>query len=115
MLLSRFHAGEFFVAGGEPLFILGDTSRLRVRLEVDDIDAFRVSQGARCALLGDDGEKIADGVVLRLAPRMGRRGLSIESPTARSDVRVREVFVDAGSVASLVPGQRVWGHIVPST
>jgi hypothetical protein len=47
---------------------------------------------------------------------MGRRGLAIESPTARADVRVREVFVEAPTPSSslLIPGQRVWGHIVPS-
>jgi hypothetical protein len=44
---------------------------------------------------------------------MGRRGLAIESPTARADVRVREVFVEAAATSTLVPGQRVWGHIVP--
>src|ERR1019366_9292261 len=46
VLLSRFHVGEFFNVGGVPLFVLGDTSSLQVRLEVDEIDAFRVKDGA---------------------------------------------------------------------
>jgi multidrug efflux pump subunit AcrA (membrane-fusion protein) len=113
VLLSRFHVGEFFNVGGVPLFVLGDTSSLQVRLEVDEIDAFRVKDGAPCTLYGDDNQKIVAGAVLRLAPQMGRRGLAIESPTARADVRVREVFVEVSGASSLVPGQRVWGHVIP--
>ncbi len=115
VLLSRSHAGEIFNVGSAPLFVLGDTSKLQVRLEVDEIDAFRVRDGAPCVLFADDNRKIADGAVYRIAPQMGRRGLAIESPTARADVRVREVFVEApGAGPSLIPGQRVWGHVVAS-
>jgi multidrug efflux pump subunit AcrA (membrane-fusion protein) len=114
ILQSRAHGGEFFAVGGAPLFILGDVSRLQVRLEVDEIDASRVGARARCALFADDNSPVAQGVVYRLAPQMGRRGLPIESPTARADVRVREVFVETPGSSGLLPGQRVWGHVVPS-
>jgi multidrug resistance efflux pump len=113
VLLSRFHAGEFFNVGQGPLFVLGDTSKLQVRLEVDEIDAFRVKEGAACTLYADDNRALATATVFRIAPQMGRRVLSIEAPTARADVRVREVFVETAGSATLVPGQRVWGHIVP--
>jgi hypothetical protein len=113
ILTSRSHPGEFFAVGGAPLFVLGDTSRLQIRLEVDEIDASRVGEGGRCALFADDNSPLGEGVVYRLAPQMGRRGLSIESPTARADVRVREVFVEARGSAALLPGQRVWGHVAP--
>jgi multidrug resistance efflux pump len=114
VLLDRRHPGEFFTVGGAPLLVLGDTSRLQVRLEVDEIDAFRVREGAGCTLYGDDNRKIVAGTVFRIAPQMGRRGLAIESPTARADVRVREVFVEASGASGLIPGQRVWGHLVPT-
>ena len=42
---------------------------------------------------------------------MGRRALPLESPTARSDVRVREVFVEVPAAAAFLIGQRVWGHV----
>jgi len=113
VLLSRFHVGEFFTVGPTPLFVLGDTSRLQIRLEVDEIDASRVAASAGCTVYGDDGARLLDGVVIRLAPRMGRRGLAIESPTARADVRVREIFVEVAGGGALVPGQRVWGHLAP--
>jgi HlyD family secretion protein len=113
VLLSRSHAGEYFGVGGAPLLVLGDTSKLQVKLEVDEIDALRLAEGAACSIYADDDERIAEGVVLRLAPEMGRRGLPIESPTARADVRVREVFVEVPASPVMLPGQRVWGHIVP--
>jgi multidrug efflux pump subunit AcrA (membrane-fusion protein) len=111
VLLSRYHAGEFFEVGGAPLFILGDLSRLRLRAEVDEIDVLRFETGAACGIYGDDNERIADGTVFRMAPRMGRRGLPVETPTARADIRVREVFVEVASSAALLPGRRVWAHI----
>jgi multidrug resistance efflux pump len=114
ILLSRFHPGEHYDPGAGPLFLLGDTARLRVRLEVDEIDALDVRAGARCALVSDAGAPLGEGVVDRAAPRMGRRRLSLESPTARADVRVREVFVDVAAATALVPGQRVWGRAVRS-
>jgi multidrug efflux pump subunit AcrA (membrane-fusion protein) len=114
VLASRFHAGEYIGLGGEPLFVIGDLSRLRIRLEVDEIDAPRVAAGASCAIYGDNNARLGDGTVFRIAPRMGRRGLPIDTPTARADVRVREVFVEVPAATRLVPGQRVWGHATPA-
>lgn len=115
VLLGRSHAGEFYNAGAGPLFLLGDMTRLQVRLEVDEIDALAVSRGAPCALHSDAGDRLAEGTVVRIAPKMGRKGLPVESPTARSDVRVREVFVEIPATAKLIPGQRVWGHTSRAT
>jgi multidrug resistance efflux pump len=111
VLVSRAHAGEFYAAGAGPLLVLGDTTRIQLRLEVDEIDASAVAGGAATAIYSDGGERLAQGAVFRIAPRMGRKGLPIESPTARQDVRVREVFVEVPASSGLVPGQRVWGHV----
>jgi multidrug resistance efflux pump len=110
VLLSRFHPGEFYGVGAGPLFVLGDLSRLQVRLEVDEIDAQAIERGAPCVLYSDGGARLAEGTVARLAPKMGRRALPLESPTSRADVRVREVFVEIPAASKVIPGQRVWGH-----
>jgi multidrug resistance efflux pump len=110
VLLSRYHAGEFYDVGAGSLFVLGDLTRLQVRLEVDEIDAFGIQPGAPCTLYSDAGVRLAEGTVVRLAPKMGRRALPLESPTARADVRVREVFVEIPATSKLIPNQRVWGH-----
>jgi hypothetical protein len=67
--------------------------------------------GAPCRIYGDDNESITQGVVIRLAPSMGRRALPVETPTARADIRIREVFVEVPNHVALVPGRRVWGHV----
>jgi multidrug resistance efflux pump len=110
ILLSRLHAGEFYSAGVGPLFVLGDMTRLQVRLEVDEIDAAVPVPGDVCTIYSDAGVRLTAGTIVRLAPKMGRRALPLESPTARADVRVREVFVQVPSTSGLVPNQRVWGH-----
>lgn len=110
ILLSRFHPGEFYGPGVGPLFVLGDMSRLQVRLEVDEIDAHDVQDGAPATLYSDGGVRLAEGSIARLAPKMGRRALPLESPTERTDVRIREVFVEIPATAPVVPGQRVWGR-----
>ena len=115
ILLSRFHVGEFYSPNAGALFVLGDLTRLQVRLEVDEIDALDLRVGAPCSLYSDGGLLLAQGTVVREAPRMGRRALPLESPTARVDVRVREVFVEVSATAGLVPGQRVWGHTPRNT
>ena len=113
VLWSRFQPGELYTQGAQALFVLGDTSRMQVRLEVDEIDAARVEVGMPCVLYTDGGQRLGEARVVRLAPLMGRRGLTTETPTSRADVRIREVFVEVRGPASLVPGQRVWGHAGP--
>lgn len=110
VLTSRYHPGEFYSPAAGPLFVLGDMTRLQVRLEVDEIDAPDVRVGAPCVLSSDAGQPLAQGTIVRVAPRMGRRALPLESPTARADVRVREVFVEVPPTVLLIPGQRVWGR-----
>lgn len=110
VLLSRFHPGEFYDPGAGPLLVLGDMTRLQVRLEVDEIDAPDVRVRAPCDLVSDGGQPLAQGTIARVAPKMGRRALPLESPTARADVRIREVFVEIPATAPVIPGQRVWGH-----
>jgi len=47
-------------ARGAPLFVLGDVSRLRVHMEVDEIDAMRVMEGATCTIYGDDPIRLVE-------------------------------------------------------
>jgi HlyD family secretion protein len=115
ILQSQFRVGEFFSLNGAPLFLLGDLTRLQVRLEVDEIDSLEVSLGAPCSINSDSGAVLGDGRVVHLAPRMGRRALRIESPLAKEDVRIREVLVDVAATPRLIPGQRVWGRIKRQT
>lgn len=108
ILWSRYRAGEFYTAGAQALFVLGDVSRLQVRVDVDEIDAARVSVGALATLRAEGVLQRLAGRVVWVSPKMGRKNLLVERPTARDDVRVREVLVETVAAAPLLPGLRVW-------
>jgi HlyD family secretion protein len=108
ILWSRYRAGEFYAAGGQSLFVLGDVTRLQVRVDVDEIDVPRVSVDAQATIRVDGSPELTPGRVVWLSPKMGRKNLLVETPTARNDVRIREVLVETAAVARLLPGLRVW-------
>ena len=86
----------------------GALSRLQVRVDIDEIDAQRVEVGAAATIRMDGSPERAQGLVLSLSPRMGRKNLLVETPTSRNDVRIREVLVETTAVRELLPGARVW-------
>ena len=108
VLWSRYRAGEFYAAGSQALFVLGDVSRLQVRVDVDEIDAQRVAVGAPATVRVEGSPERTQGRVLWLSPKMGRKNLLVETPTARNDVRIREVLVETAAARPLLPGARVW-------
>jgi len=108
VLWSRYRAGEFYTAGSQALFVLGDVSRLQVRVDVDEIDAQRVAVGALATIRVEGSAERTQGRVVSLSPRMGRKNLLVETPTARNDVRIREVLVETPAARPLLPGSRVW-------
>lgn len=111
VLWSRHHVGEFYAPGQGPLIVVGDDRHLQVRLEVDDGDAPLVPVDARVELRDDGGAPLGSGSVVRVAGMYGSRSVATERPTARTDARVREVFVEVDAPARVAPGQRVWGQI----
>lgn len=115
VLWSRRHAGEYYEPGQGPLVVLGDVSKLQVRLEIDDGDGDGLHPGAPCELRNDAGAVLAEGAVHRLAIEYGSRTLVPERPTARTDARVREAFVEVAPSRTLAPGLRVWGYCARST
>jgi multidrug efflux pump subunit AcrA (membrane-fusion protein) len=111
VLWSRRHVGELFLPSATPLMVLGDVNRLQIRAEVDELDSTLVRVGLRCEAFDDSGARVTGCTVARLSPEFGRRALGFEAPTARADVRVREVVVEVDPGTSLAPGQRFWVHI----
>lgn len=107
VLWSRYRVGEFYSAGAQGLFVLGDVSRLQVRVDVDEIDSQRVLLGAPATIRMDGSPTQVQGRVVWLSPKMGRKNLLVETPTARNDARIREVLV-ATADRQLLPGARVW-------
>jgi HlyD family secretion protein len=78
-----------------PILSLADTSRLRVRAEVDERDVGRVFVGQRVVVRGDAWDDAGvPGIVVRLGAQMGRKTAKSADPAEKSDRDVLEVLVD---------------------
>jgi HlyD family secretion protein len=94
--------------GDTPILVLGDTSRLRVRAEVDEADIAWVFPEQSAYVKADAyGERRFPGRVSRLGTLMGRKSLRNEQPMERTDTRVLEVLIDLEPGTQLPVGLRV--------
>jgi HlyD family secretion protein len=105
ILQCKVHAGEYAAAGplSQPLILMGDTTRLHVRAEIDEEDAWRLKDGAHASgtMRGNSGARLPLRLVRvepYVIPKRNLAGISSE----RVDTRVLQV------VFSLEPGARVY-------
>jgi HlyD family secretion protein len=96
VLKTMLRPGESFsTLVPRPILSLADTSRLRVRAEVDERDVGRVFAGQRVMVRGDGWEGPGiPGRVGRLGAQMGRKTVRTGDPAEKSDRDVLEVLVD---------------------
>ncbi len=92
-----------------PAVVLSDTSKLRVRAYVEELDAPRVEVGMRARVTVDGlPGKVFVGKVQRISPRMMRKTLFRDAPEEHYDVKTREIWIDLESADdALVVGLRV--------
>jgi HlyD family secretion protein len=107
------HAGEQVTELGDtPIVVVGDTSRLRVRAEVDEADIALVRAGQTAYVQADAyGERRFPGRVSRIGKLMGRKTLRNEQPAERVDTRVLEVLIDLEPGTELPVGLRVDAYL----
>jgi multidrug resistance efflux pump len=96
VLRVEIHAGETVSSlVPRPLFLLADTSRLRVRAEVDERDIGRVHVGQPVQVTADAlGPAVLTGKVVRLSPLMGRRTVVSGDPAEKTDRDTLEVLAE---------------------
>jgi multidrug resistance efflux pump len=106
-------AGEYHnPATGTPLLTMGDLSRMRVRIDVDERDVARLAVGQRGHVVVEAfGDRRFAGQVVEVARRMGRKNLRTDEPTERIDTRIREVTIELADGHELVPGLRATGYL----
>ncbi|QDV79781.1 HlyD family secretion protein [Botrimarina mediterranea] len=91
-----------------PTVVLADTSRLRVRAFVEELDAPRVMLGAPVTITADGlPEHTYEGRVVSLSPRMAAKTLTTGRPNELHDTKTREVMVEVRGGAGLIVGLRV--------
>jgi HlyD family secretion protein len=78
-----------------PILQVGDTSRLRVRTEIDETEVSRVQLGQRAWVTAPafPNQKFF-GRVSRISNRMGRKTVRSDEPTDKADTNVLDAFVD---------------------
>ena len=113
ILRVKYRDGEYYnVQGSEPLLILGDTSKLRVRMDVDERDVGKLKMGATAFAVADAyrGARFS-GKVTEISRRMGRKNIRTDDPVERIDTKILEVVFDLDDPTQLVPGLRVMSYL----
>jgi HlyD family secretion protein len=107
--------GESVSAGSQsPILNLGDTSRLRVRVDVDEADVARIRIGQKAFFTADAyaGRKFT-GQVTSIAQALGRKKVRTDEPTERVDKKILETLVELDPGQSLPLGLRVDAFLLP--
>lgn len=114
VLQVKVRQGELYsFAGVEPLVVMGDTTTLRVRMDVDERDVARVQLGAAAWVTADAfGATRFPGRVVNVGRRFGRKNVRTDDPVERNDTKILEVIIQLDARGQLVPGQRVSSFIV---
>jgi multidrug resistance efflux pump len=113
ILQLKMRIGEYYnPAASDPFLVLGDTRKLRVRLDIDERDVARIALGMAAYVTADafPGKRFA-GKVVEIGRRMGRKNVRTDDPTERIDTKILEVVVDLDESQGLIPGLRVVGYV----
>jgi hypothetical protein len=117
ILSLKVRPGDYAAPGGDPLLLLGDTSHLRVRMDVDERDVGELRLGAPAYVTADTyGGTRFGGSVVEIGHRMGRKNVRTDDPTERIDTKILEVVIELAEPAGasgdrLIPGQRVMAYV----
>jgi HlyD family secretion protein len=109
----RMRAGEYFnPQGSEPLVIMGDVSKIHVRMDVDERDVARVHVGTPAFATANafSGKRFA-GKVVDVGRRMGRKNIRTDDPVERIDTKILEVVIELDAPEGLLPGLRVTSYL----
>jgi multidrug resistance efflux pump len=110
ILQCKVRAGEYAQVGPlpQPLILMGNTSRLHVRADVDEQDAWRVRAGA-AAVASPRGEGSTHHPLhfVRFEPYVIPKKNLTNDATERTDSRVLQVIFALDRGAPLRPGQQV--------
>jgi multidrug resistance efflux pump len=98
----------------QPVLIVADLSRRRVRAFVEELDVARVEVGCRATVTADGiPGKTFTGQVALVLPRMGKRAPQSDAPNEMKDIYYREVMIDLDGGDELPTNLRVQVRIQP--
>lgn len=92
----------------QPIIVIGDTSTVVVKAEVDERDISKIKVGQRAFVRSAAfPNRDFEGRVSRLAPTLGPPQLNQRGPRRPTDVEVLEVTIELENAGPLLPGLRV--------
>jgi HlyD family secretion protein len=98
----------------DPILTIGDRSRLRVRLDVDETDVSRVHVGQRAYVTAEAfGTQRFWGHVGRVGQQLGPKNVRTDEPAEKVDTKILETLVELDPGSQLPDGLRVDAFIVP--
>jgi multidrug resistance efflux pump len=110
-VLRRYvHAGEVVSpeAPQTTLFIVADTTTLRVRADIDETDIGQLQVGLEAYVTADAyGDTKFRGHVVQIGQVLGKKNLYTDEPTERVDTKILETLIELDRGQLLVPGLRV--------
>lgn len=113
VLQVRVRPGELYsFQSSAALVVMGDTSKLRVRMDVDERDVARLKLGATAYVTADAfGAQRFAGKVVEIGRRFGRKNVRTDDPVEKNDTKVLETVLELEGTPPLVPGQRVTSFV----
>jgi HlyD family secretion protein len=115
VLRKKMKSGESITAlSNQPIVTIGDCSRLRVRMDVDETDVAKVEVGQSAWVRADAyGDSRFQGKVICIGRMLGRKNVRTDEPAEKSDVKVLETMIELDPQVKLPVGLRVDAYINP--
>mgnify|MGYP000967720537 CR=1 FL=1 len=115
VLRRKLKTGESVSARAEmPVVTLGDCSRLRVRVDVDETDVAKLRVGQHAWVRADAyGDRKFAGTVISVGQILGRKNVRTDEPSERVDVKILETLILLDGGVQLPIGLRVDAYIEP--
>ncbi len=97
----------------DPIFTVGDTSSLRVRVDVDEADVSKLALGEPAYVTAEAyGNQRFSGHVVQIGQELGRKNVRTDEPTERVDMKILETLIALDPGQDLPDGLRVTAYIV---
>lgn len=96
----------------DPVFTMGDVGGLRARVDVDETDVSRVSEGQKVYVTAAayQGQKFW-GHVIRVSGQLGHKNMRTDEPKEKTDTKILETLVQLDPGVHLPVGLRVDAYI----
>jgi HlyD family secretion protein len=104
--------GEYASPGAGELLTMGDTTKLRARVDIDERNISKVALGNKgfVTLPAYPGKQFL-ATVVSVGKKMGRKNVRTDDPIERIDTKILETVLELDTKEGLFPGLRVLGYV----